>query len=107
VTNLWDGEDPDSAWWRLAHDPVALMADAKRQHAAKLYAEGKVERLERLQYLSESVYVLYDDTPDDCGERLLGVFSTREAASTARLLKVGAAPVKMQYLDVQKWRVKK
>ena len=60
-----------------------------------------------MQYLSESVYVLYDDTPEDCGERLLGVFSTRKAANTARLLKVGADPMKMQYLGVQKWRVKK
>ena len=107
MSNLWDNEDPESAWWRLAHDPAALLADAKRQHAAKLYAEQRCEQLARNRELSKSVYVLFNDCPTDWDTlSIKGIYASKKSAELACVLAVGHDPFSMQYLVVQRWRVK-
>ena len=105
---LWLDEDQTSAWWRLAHDPVALLADAKRQHADKLAAEKRIEQLEKqLAKPRKTVYVIFNNCPEEWADKeVLGVYRNKRDADREAKIIIGGNSVAMQYVEVQKWRLK-
>lgn len=83
------------------------MTDSKKRAAAQNAIFGLVYGGRRTPAARRYVHVVFDDCPEQWGDKkILGVYAEGRAAKDAMLKIKGGDPVSGQYVEVQKWRVK-